>query len=421
MPHVYFIVADGDDGYYKIGSSDDVNKRLSQLQCGNRRKLSVYKLIECDDHFATERLIHHHFRDHRVMGEWFHLCDEDIESIVINNLQQPENTTQIKTRAPRTRRSWDNMFEILSKYVSEFNQLPPMSCLYDNIRLGSWCNIQCMEYRKGLLHQDRIVKLTSIPIWKWSRALSLDDKIAMLEEFMEVNGRAPKIYESYQNIHVGKLTSTMRMKHKRGVLSENTTQLLEKIPNWCWIDDPWTIHYNELVDFLEKYNRYPLKEDDIRLSEWVSSNKRKDKLTEERIKMMESLPNWVWSVYKNVDWVRELRDFYDKFGRLPYTGEKHNDVELAHWVSGQKTKIRGGIDRYNLLEQYPHLLKSSWDESYEIVYEWMVENKKIPSAFVDYKGIKIGIWVRNQRRDKINGTISEEHIAAMEEIPGWVW
>lgn len=68
---IYF-VTDGE--YVKIGFSDDndgVSQRVSALQTGNARRLSLIATIPGG--IEEESILHSVFRDLRVRGEWFDL------------------------------------------------------------------------------------------------------------------------------------------------------------------------------------------------------------------------------------------------------------------------------------------------------------------------------------------------------------
>src|SRR3990167_4210715 len=70
---VYFMRA-GDTGPIKIGSADDVDGRLRELQCGNHHELIVIRTVAGGR--PLERWFHRHFSAYRIRGEWFSFCDE---------------------------------------------------------------------------------------------------------------------------------------------------------------------------------------------------------------------------------------------------------------------------------------------------------------------------------------------------------
>ena len=66
-PSVYFV--QDEDGFIKIGYSENVKKRLAHLQTSSRQKLSLIGSVNGDKNL--ESLFHRVFRDERVRGEWF--------------------------------------------------------------------------------------------------------------------------------------------------------------------------------------------------------------------------------------------------------------------------------------------------------------------------------------------------------------
>jgi len=76
-PGYVYVVEGG--GYYKIGLSNDVDRRLTQLAVQPPFELTVIHIIETDDMFGLEAELHEVFTDKRVRGEWFELDEEDIE------------------------------------------------------------------------------------------------------------------------------------------------------------------------------------------------------------------------------------------------------------------------------------------------------------------------------------------------------
>jgi len=64
--------------WHKIGRTRDITARLLTLKTLPPFELELLHLIECDDSVTPERLLHQHFKDKRVRGEWFLLEDDDV-------------------------------------------------------------------------------------------------------------------------------------------------------------------------------------------------------------------------------------------------------------------------------------------------------------------------------------------------------
>lgn len=82
MGFVYLIGEIDNGNKYKIGSTraKDINKRLKQLQTGNSNQLFIKEYYETSKPFKLETMLHNRFKEYNVIGEWFELEKDDIES-----------------------------------------------------------------------------------------------------------------------------------------------------------------------------------------------------------------------------------------------------------------------------------------------------------------------------------------------------
>lgn len=91
MGYVYLIGEENAENKYKIGSTKckDINKRLKQLQTGNSNPLYIKAYYETSKPFRLETMLHNKFKEYNVIGEWFELNKDDIESFesVCHSLQ----------------------------------------------------------------------------------------------------------------------------------------------------------------------------------------------------------------------------------------------------------------------------------------------------------------------------------------------
>jgi hypothetical protein len=79
MGFVYLIGETDNNGRYKIGSTraKKVDKRLKQLQTGNSSELYIKETFETEHPFKLEKMLHNHFENKRLSGEWFELSEAD--------------------------------------------------------------------------------------------------------------------------------------------------------------------------------------------------------------------------------------------------------------------------------------------------------------------------------------------------------
>lgn len=147
-------------------------------------------------------------------------------------------------------------------------------------------------------------------------------------------------------------------------------------------------------------------------------------------------------IWQNVDSFEysynQLKKFLEGSGKdkknkkiYPSAGSnKQADRSLSQWCSDRRQEYaKGKLDDYKT-RKLSALDDWSWgkltfDEMYEKVKKWMIENEKHPSStskdIIEYS---VGIWCNNQRGKKQNerrGKLSDDQISKLQLLPGWYW
>lgn len=65
--------------------------------------------------------------------------------------------------------------------------------------------------------------------------------------------------------------------------------------------------------------------------------------------------------------------------------------------------------------------KRTWEETYNILKEYVAETQTLPKYKETYKGVRIGQWCDWQRTSFKKGKLSPEKIKALKGIKGWFW
>jgi T5orf172 domain len=76
MHYVYVIAEEGNDSLVKVGISKSATKRLTGLQTGNPRKLTILHVVSVASvsaAYALEMAVHDRLGKWRLNGEWFDL------------------------------------------------------------------------------------------------------------------------------------------------------------------------------------------------------------------------------------------------------------------------------------------------------------------------------------------------------------
>lgn len=138
MGYVYLIGEIDNKGKYKIGSTrgKSVEKRLKQLQTGNSSELYIKDSFETAHPFKLEKMLHNHFGDKALIGEWFELSEADTEAFrgicedkmrVIESLK--DNPFYFNARIVSTKTSFDSKNsngriydqDMMKKLIEDYN------------------------------------------------------------------------------------------------------------------------------------------------------------------------------------------------------------------------------------------------------------------------------------------------------------
>ena len=75
---IYIFYAEND--LFKIGHSENVNSRLTQIQSASPIEVSYFVSADCDD--SIEKDLHNLLSASRVRGEWFALSNTDLRKVL---------------------------------------------------------------------------------------------------------------------------------------------------------------------------------------------------------------------------------------------------------------------------------------------------------------------------------------------------
>lgn len=97
MSKYVYLISDSNNYTYKIGVSNNPEKRVKSLQTGNDRVLKIVHKVLCENYSDVETALHNQYKFLKVNGEWFDLTDTDVKNFPESCSKIDENFKIIKS------------------------------------------------------------------------------------------------------------------------------------------------------------------------------------------------------------------------------------------------------------------------------------------------------------------------------------
>jgi hypothetical protein len=316
--------------------------------------------------------------------------------------------------------------------------------------VGRWVLKRRNLYGTGKLSPDVAALFEALPGWTWETLETREDGFqAGLERLMAFavqNGHAkvPDKYTDDTGFALGNWVGTRRREYKKGRLPIERIASLEALPSWYWY--PRQAEFREgltkLMDYVTKHGDSKVLQGYVDatgfpLGSWVGTRRleyRKSTLSDERIAALEAIPGWSWNALEELfqEGLQSLREFVAKEGharvRRDYVDER--GFQLGGWVGRRRSQYANGKlspERIALLESFPGWVWDTNEDGFQAGFERLKKfaeqmgHSKVPAKFADETGFKLGLWVVGRRQSFKAGELSQERVAALETMPGWMW
>ena len=391
-------------------------------------------LLEYAEEFKTSRVPYgFRYKDFNL-GSWLSNQRRKRNKIDLDKIQLLEALPQWSWDALEDK--WEEGFSYLKQYVDEYGHSKvPTQLIYGNFKLGSWlCN---NKRKKDKLSLDKIELFESLPQWSWNTIeYQWNEGFEFLKKYVvEFNNAKVPLRFKYENFNLGAWVRNQR--NKKDKIDSEKIILLESLPLWSWdvIEDRWNEGFEFLKIYAKEYGNAIVtdkcKYENFNLGVWVSTQRStKNSLSSDRIKKLESLPQWHWDINEKKwnEGFAYLKKYITQYGDSRVPDElKYQDFNLGSWVSSQKRAKTTNtlIDkRIKLLESLPQWswnpLEDRWNEGFECLKKYVSEygHSKVPRR-MEYNNYTLGQWCSTQRKRKERMSI--ERILLLESLSGWVW
>jgi superfamily II DNA or RNA helicase len=198
----------------------------------------------------------------------------------------------------------------------------------------------------------------------------------------------------------------------------------------------WNFWFGLLEAFVEREGHAKVRQDyetadGYRLGQWVGAQRAaKERMSPQRIARLDALSGWSWDALSD-KWeerFRHLQKFAEQQGHAnaPQDYKTADGYRVGLWVSKQRsTKGNLSPERKARLEALPGWSwgdrEDAWEKGFCNLKKFaeQVGHANVPQNHKMADGYRIGLWVRNQRREK--NIMSPERKVQLEGIEGWSW
>ena len=244
------------------------------------------------------------------------------------------------------------------------------------------------------------------------------EHVDQVTAFVAEHGRLPKIAEDN-----GNWISKQRQAYRKGKLSPERIRDLEAIPLWTWepFEESFETAVAEVISFGAEHGRLPKIGEEN--GGWIRNQRqlyKKNKLSTERVQVLEAIPLWKWEAFNVNKVIAEVTTFVVEHGRLPKKREQNGVFIIRSRQQYKKNTLTA--EQIQLLEAIP-MWKWEYDEHEQLIELFVLEIKafvaqhgRLPTESEDN-----GRWIMKQRTKYRMNELSTERIQTLEAIPLWTW
>lgn len=166
----------------------------------------------------------------------------------------------------------------------------------------------------------------------------------------------------------------------------------------------------------------------LQLQRQIRSGTCGGRLTQQQIERLDSI-GMRWDNYSDLAWTKgyeEAEQYYEKHRNLmvPANWKTADGYPLGRWISNKRTeKLAGRLDEEKItsLEQVGMVwdaFSEKWERGFAAAAQYYAEhgNLIMPVSYTTKDGLRLGVWLRNQKQAYANGTLQQEKNARLEGI-----
>ena len=339
----------------------------------------------------------------------------------------------------RLEAAWEKGFTSAQKYRTEHGDLlvPVRYRDKNDFALGEWIVYNRQRYLGGNLTQNRIERLEAIGmVWSTSNDLWEQNYAAATQYYLEHGElEVPIKYETPSGFGLGVWLGAQRAAHKAGELPQEQVERLDALGmDWTNRNDrKWMSLYDVAAAYYHEHGNLNVPSeyvtpDGVLLGKWVARqryaylnpDRSSARVTPERKALLDKL-GMVWEKYDPWQERYDLALSYKtEHGDLeiPSVYKTADGVWLGSWVNRQRQALNSGSsalssERRKLLrtlfkgERRPSdpaadhgtVREANWERNFRSAARYARKYKHllVPASYVDSDGVRLGVWISNQR------------------------
>ena len=249
---------------------------------------------------------------------------------------------------------WYEKYLLLEEYKKEHgNCLVPYAYAVGDVKLGHWVNNQRRLYKQGKLSANRREMMDALGFSWDPLADKWESNFSLLEQFKEREGHidVPKNHTE-DGLKLGNWVDSQRTLYKRGKLDESYQRRLENLGmSWDPLADQWERAFALLEQFQEREGHVNVpqrhEEDGVQLGSWLDRQRKlykKGKLDETYQRRLENLGMSWDPLADQLERSFALLEFYEERGGHGNVPRDHEEdgMKLGIWLNNQRKLYKKG-------------------------------------------------------------------------------
>ena len=418
---------------------------IHSISCEDSEKKRAY-VLEC---FTNNEKIQLLFNI-RILNECIDIpaCD----SVYISYAPKNKITT-IQRISRATRIDKNNLYKVANVYIwcEEYEEiLETLSSIKEyDIMFKDKVKVSVVDFYNNkdergleLIEKDKVLLSDCIIGVKEFKAISWEEKLAMVEEYIREYGRLPTSHNTDKYISsLASWVSKQRQNYKKNkeiMKNKNIRKLWEEFVNeyehlFMSNTEIWINNLKLLEEYINIHKELPSdyskNPNTLKIARWKCTQKQNFKNTSHIMKEDKNVRD-IWEEFvkrhyklfrtneeKWLDYLKELEEYIKIHNQLPsHTNKDENISLLAKWATTQK---RNYVDRNQIMNndeirkiweefvnKYQEVFKTTeeiWKDNLNNLKEYINIHNKLPTSCNQDETIKsLGLWTRNQAKNYDN-------------------